>query len=548
MEKKRISYTYFMLVSRENLTNLIHKVFPFNHLDPESIKSLIERSEVVFFKEGDLVYLEGAAAINFYLVYEGVVEIFVEEHKNLRRLNILHDGDCFGEDALKQNASRSSTARIIKGSLLIKIPKKLIDELNSENSGLAKSFSILSTAYDKLFNLKFRDLSQETIYYLGHPHYFGFFSKVLLSLFILLITVLAAITLAINDLLSRPVVIGVIVLGSVLLFLQIIWQYFEWKNDYYLITKKRVINLAKSLINFDSKFEIPLAAVNNLEIKRSYLSRIFEFGDLIIRTYTGETKLKNVPLVAEVQAFLELLVAKDKLTKKIDERKTFEKIVNVALTPDEKSLEFINDQVDEKSDLEDRYISSPIIALRTHWIILLKKVLLPTMLIMSIILLAIFFAANGMPINGSSLGIILFGLILFSAMLWWLFQFFDWWNDQYLVTNEQIIDVYRRLFGTENRRTAPITNIQSIRFERKGILGLLLNFGTVHIRVGDDELTFDNISNPSKIQERLFGILERSISRSKKTEMTQQQQNLAEMIDVYHQIKERKEEDHDNNN
>ena len=351
------------------------------------------------------------------------------------------------------------------------------------------------------------------------------------------------ITLAINDLLSRPVLIGVSVLGIVLFSLQILWHYFEWKNDYYVITKKRVINLARSLINFDSKFEIPLSAINNLEIKTSFLSRNFGFGDLIIRTYTGETKLKNVPWASEVQAFLELLVVKDKLSKKLDERKVFEKIVNDTLTTDKNSPDASIDQADENDELEDQYTNSPIIALRTHWIILLKKVLFPSLLIMSIILLASFFAANDLPINGSSIGVILFGFILIAAFLWWLFQFFDWWNDQYLITNDQIIDVYRRPFGTENRSTAPITNIQSIRFERKGILGLLLNFGTVYIRVGDDELTFDNISNPAKIQERLFGVLERSLSRSKKYETTQQQQNLAEMIDAYHQIKEKKAED-----
>ena len=224
------------------------------------------------------------------------------------------------------------------------------------------------------------------------------------------------ITLAINDLLSRPVLIGVSVLGMVLFSLQILWHYFEWKNDYYLMTKKRVINLAKSLINFDSKFEIPLSAINNLEIKKSFLSRNFGFGDLIIRTYTGETKLKNVPLVSEVQAFLELLVAKDKLSKKLDERKVFEKIVNDTLTPDDNSPDPSIDQADEKDELEDQYSNSPIIALRTHWIILLKKVLFPSLLIMSIILLASFFAANDLPINGSSIGIILFGLILIAAI------------------------------------------------------------------------------------------------------------------------------------
>ena len=543
LEKKGISYTCFMLVSRENLINLIHKVFPFNVLDSEKIKSLIEKSEVVFFKEGDLVYLEGASAINFYVIYEGVVEIFVEENKNLRRLNILHDGDCFGEDTLKQNANRSSTARILKGSLLIKIPKKLIDSLHSENPEIARGFSILSTAYHKLFELKFRDLSQETIYYLGHPHYFGFISKVILSFLILLLPAAALITLAINDLFSKPVLIGICVLGIIVFSLQILWHYFEWNNDYYVMTKKRVINLAKSLINFDSKFEIPLSAINNLEIKTSFLSRNFGFGDLIIRTFTGETKLRNVPLASEVQAFLELLVAKDKLSKKLDERKVFEKIVNDTLTADNNSPDILIDQTIEIDEFDDQYSDSPIIMLRTHWIILLKKVLFPTLLLASIILLAVFFAANSQPVNGSSFGVILFGLILITAFLWWFFQFFDWWNDQYLITSDQIIDVYRRPFGTENRSTAPITNIQSIRFERKGILGLLLNFGTVYIRVGDEELTFDNISNPAKIQERLFGVLERSLSRSKENEMTQQQQNMAEMIDAYHQIKQKKAED-----
>jgi hypothetical protein len=128
-------------------------------------------------------------------------------------------------------------------------------------------------------------------------------------------------------------------------------------------------------------------------------------------------------------------------------------------------------------------------------------------------------------------------MILILAFLWWLFQFFDWWNDQYLITRDQIIDIYRRPLGMENRRTAAVSNIQSIRFERRGILGLLLNFGTVYIRVGDEEFTFDNVSNPARVQESLFSVLERSISRLKKSETTQQQQNLAEMIETYHQIK-----------
>jgi uncharacterized membrane protein YdbT with pleckstrin-like domain len=336
-----------------------------------------------------------------------------------------------------------------------------------------------------------------------------------------------------------------------LLLFQVFWHYFEWQNDYYVMTGKRVINLTKRLFNFESKFEIPLSAINNLEIKKSFLAQNLGFGDLIIRTYTGETNLKNVPFVSDVQVFLELLMGKDKTLKKLDERKTFEKIVEKTFTANNNDLDQARDQIDMENSPDDLNNNSSTIVLRTHWIILLKRILFPTLTFASIILLVGFFTANNLPIMDSSLTIILVGIILIGTFLWWLFQFFDWWNDQYHITSDQIIDVYRKPFGTENRRTAPIMNIQSIRFERKGIVGLLLNFGTVYIRVGDDEFTFDNVHNPALIQEKLFGVLEMSISRmkkSEKTEMTQQQQNLAEMIDVYHQIKERKEEDHDNNN
>lgn len=529
-----------MLVSRENLINTLSKVFPLNLLNSEEIKILVEKSEVVFFKEGSLVFLEGASAANLYVIYEGAIEIVSEEHQSLRKLNSLHDGDYFGEDVLKQKNVRTSTARVIKDSLLIRIPKKFLDDLINRNPEITRGFSIVARTYNRLFGLKFRDFQQETLYYLGNPHYFGFISKISISLLILLIPVITVVLLASNNIVSGSILYGAGVVGAVLFFLQVFWHYLEWQNDYYVMTGKRVINLAKSLINYDSKLEIPLSAINNIEIKKSFLARNFGFGDLIIRTYTGETLLKNVPFVSEVQAFLELLVAKDKTSRKLDERNTFERIVNKSLTASTNNINMTMKSEVDTVGLADQNPDFSMIILRTHWFILLKKVLFPSLLIISILLLLIFFAANDLPINDSSLGIILVVFFLICNFLWWLFQFFDWWNDQYLITSDQVIDVYRKPFGTENRRTAPVLNIQSIRFERKGILGLLLNYGTVYIRVGDEEFTFDNVSDPAKIQERLFGVLEMSISRTKKSEITEQQENLAKLIDAYHQIKEKK--------
>ncbi len=119
-----------------------------------------------------------------------------------------------------------------------------------------------------------------------------------------------------NSLASDLFLIGSCIFLILLFLLLLLWNYLEWRNDFYLITGKRVINLNKHLITSDSKFEIPLSAINNLEIRKSLLGRSFGFGDLVIKTFTGETILKNMTSPSEVQAFLEILLIHDKTCPK----------------------------------------------------------------------------------------------------------------------------------------------------------------------------------------------------------------------------------------
>ena len=58
--------------------------------------------------------------------------------------------------------------------------------------------------------------------------------------------------------------------------------------------------------------------------------------------------------------------------------------------------------------------------------------------------------------------------------------------------------------AVKERGTAMIKNILSVEFERIGFIGLIFNFGTVYIRVGEDEFTFDNVFNPALVQREVF--------------------------------------------
>ena len=125
-------------------------------------------------------------------------------------------------------------------------------------------------------------------------------------------------------------------------------------------------------------------------------------------------------------------------------------------------------------------------------------------------------------------------------LLWWLYQYLDWHNDVYLITPDQVVDVNKKPLGREERQAAPLKNILSIEYKRLGIIGLLLNFGTVYIRVGDQTLTFDDVFNPSEVQRELFHRLAAKNFAEKQAGSRSERQRMADWIAAYHRVTQEK--------
>jgi hypothetical protein len=174
-----------------------------------------------------------------------------------------------------------------------------------------------------------------------------------------------------------------------------------------------------------------------------------------------------------------------------------------------------------------------VVTFRTHWFILIKKTWLPVLLLAALFILLLLDVV-GIVALPSALGLLLILGIGPALFLWWLYQLVDWRNDRYLITQDMIVDIYRKPLGTEEKKSAPLRNILSIDYQRKGLLGLLLNFGTVYIRVGDSTFTFDDVLNPAEVQRELFQrFMEYKQREEQKAEQTQRE-TLAEWIELYH--------------
>ena len=175
---------------------------------------------------------------------------------------------------------------------------------------------------------------------------------------------------------------------------------------------------------------------------------------------------------------------------------------------------------------------------RKHWFILLGKIWLPSLLLLGLLGLTIFRLLNHLTFLSINAFL---GLIILTGLMiggWWIYNFIDWQNDQFVVTPEQLVDVDKKPLGNEERRAAPLKNVLSIEFERLGIIGLILNYGTVYIKVGETTLTFDHVFNPAEVQRDLFKRLAIRDQKEKQSQKMANQEHVADWIAAYHRLVE----------
>ena len=114
-----MGYTYFMQVNRDDLAIILEQSFLFSSLDPQQIRNLIEQSEIVSFKSGQMIYLENSPADSLMVVIEGKVELLKERNFALETVNILQKSDILGFDQQDVKRKRICSARALDNSICL---------------------------------------------------------------------------------------------------------------------------------------------------------------------------------------------------------------------------------------------------------------------------------------------------------------------------------------------------------------------------------------------------------------------------------------------
>ena len=125
-------------------------------------------------------------------------------------------------------------------------------------------------------------------------------------------------------------------------------------------------------------------------------------------------------------------------------------------------------------------------------------------------------------------------------MGWFWWEFADYRNDVYIVTDDRIIDIEMKPLGLNaKRREGGLEKVQNVVAKQNGIWATIFGYGDVVISTAasDEGFTFSMVPNPKYVQATVFHKLNQFRSRDERRRASSRQQELIEALSVYHQLR-----------
>jgi CRP-like cAMP-binding protein len=180
-----------------------------------------------------------------------------------------------------------------------------------------------------------------------------------------------------------------------------LWRWLDWRNDYYLVTDRRAVWLEKVIGLYDSRQEAPLHMVLSVSVSTDLLGRSLGYGDVQIRTFTGQLTFQSVRQPKTMAAVLEEGWRRVRQAREQQDRESVAEALRERLEedgaevepaaeagpprlPSEPARPLENVGLDHWT-LQVRFEQGGVITYRKHWAVLLRSIALPSMAVLLLV-------------------------------------------------------------------------------------------------------------------------------------------------------------------
>lgn len=533
----------------------------FADLDRDDLGAIAERVRREQFRAGDILTQQGEPGLNAYFIESGTLRILWTDLQGVEQeVGRLEAGEYFGETSLLLGEPHDATVQVAEDATLLRLDKTDFDGLLKERPDVLGALRVRREVRRKLRAPRFKwQDADEVVVLVLRKHI-----SVLVMNLLIPALVFLAILVGIPYLgsLSRAAWTTAAVLSLLPLLLGL-YLVFDYYNDKYVLTNRRVVHDERHLLIYETRNEAPLRAVQNVQqVQEGVLAHLFGYGDLVIETAgeRGQIVFRRIPEPQETQEVIFEQIMRVQTVDRATERAAIRDALQVRFglqaveppLPDQATPPAAEKPGLTTTSLLKMLVSAfqffvpPLvyregdtITWRKHWVALLRPISLPTLGILVATAVALAILYRGSPdLRASTLAG--YGVALMFLLPWWLWRFTDWRNDVYQLTASRIVDVERRpFFLREERREANLSMIQNINLEIPGIIGRIFNFGSITIETaGAGAFTFDHIRDPRSVQTEIFRRMEQFQQQQRQRAMQDRRAELLNWFSMYDQLRD----------
>lgn len=519
---------------KQRIQETLYKSSLFADLEDAELDKLAEVYRLIFPDRDTRVIEQGDKADSFYIIHRGQVELLWNNGREEISMALLEAGDYFGEEGLLRKRTYQVSADINEPTALIEITREQFRRLVKDHPEVRDTLKMVARTQELVQAMKFDWLGEnENVYLIARRHLFNLFVRILGPVLFGLVALLLALwgwisALSLPWLLAGLFLFGMLVWGG--------WVFLDWRNDYYILTSERIVWLEQVIGLYENRQEAPLHTIRSTDLQTSVVGRILNFGDVQVKTFTGEIHLDYISNPQHVVDLIEEHRQRAALEQEVQSHEAIRQVVRERIgleRPSQKPLPKRRwRKPREKKEkmppiwqdfVRMRLVQGRTITYRKHWLVLFRYIWLPSLLflaVMVVVYLRLF----------SWVVLLAFSLIPIG---WWIYGYVDWRNDIFQVTDDKVYDIDRKPLGTEQRKEGQLENVLSLEVERIGLIGILFNYGNVVIDVSGAKFVFENIFDPARAQQDIFRRIEAQRQRKRDQEAAKDRERLAEWIDIY---------------
>jgi CRP-like cAMP-binding protein len=547
------------------------QVFREAFTNAEDLEEFAGRAKFAQYEQGELVIRQGEAGNNFFIVLDGQLRA-VDVTRDPPQLLAYHvAGELVGLRALLGDKIRTATVEVVTPARLAYFDEDDWYWLIGRNSQLRDFFEDLEKSRVQQASVNFPGKQwDEVVVIATKRHFIAYVATLPLPLTLLIAPILFVLAAEITGIRLLNVITETLPLIAMLPFIILaillaLYNYFDWRNDDFIVTTKRAIHIERILFFGEQRRDAPLTRIQDVTMRSDILDRVFDSDTLVIATAgVGVITFDHIRSAERVRQliFQERARAKARvaaadlaaLRKNIAGQLHWEgglKQQNVLAIAEAEGYLTHEPETHHYGRFIDYFIprikevthtdSGTIITWHKHYYILFIHTILPLLALLASVYLFIASFTLWLPPFTALAGPIQFalGLAAVASFVWFLWQYDDWSKDIYIVTNTQIIDIEASAFRLRRtRREGTFDNIQAVYSEIPNLFSKLINMGNVVIETAGTQatFTFKHVFDPASVTKEVFNRWSLYQQRERETRRDATHGQVMEVLREYHNL------------